>query len=337
MRRVMQFTREELTKYGIIAALAIAAAIPFFIDSRYILNLLVLMLIFIIFSSAWNLLACSGQGSLGHAAFFGIGAYASTLIAVKSGISPFVTVFLGAAVAAFIGILIGLTCVRLKEWFLAMVTFGFAIIVQTVTVSVLTPVTGGWDGIASPLLVSPSVPGYQLIEYYAVLAIAIASVTAIWFIMKSRIGLAFLAIRENELEARAAGLDPVKYRLLAFALSAFLAGVAGALEIHHIGYLSPEIYGVDNSFWPITYVILGGLGTIAGPVVGTIILTVIWEGLKETGLTFGRYAIIGIMLILTIIFLPNGLVSLPERIQEWLKRRRLQKTLPEPRRGIEDR
>ena len=285
----MHFTQEDVPKYGIIATLAIVAAIPFFIDSRYILNLLVLMVIFIIFSSAWNLLACSGQGSLGHAAFFGIGAYASTLIAVKSGISPFITVFLGAAVAAFIGILIGLTCVRLKEWFLAMVTFGFAIIVQTVTVSVLTPVTGGWDGIASPLLVSPSIPGYQLIEYYAVLAIAIASVTAIWIIMKSRIGLAFLAIRENELEARAAGLDPVKYRLFAFALSAYLAGVAGALEIHHIGYLSPEIYGVDNSFWPITYVILGGLGTIAGPVVGTIILTVIWEGLKETGLTFGRY------------------------------------------------
>ncbi len=149
------------TKYGIIATLAIAIALPFLTDSMFILNLLVLMLIFIIFASAWNLLAYSGQGSLGHAAFFGIGAYASTLIAAKSGISPFVTIFLGAAVAAFIGILIGLTCVRLKEWFLAMVTFGFAIIVQTLTVSVLAPITGGWDGIASARLVSPAIPGYQ--------------------------------------------------------------------------------------------------------------------------------------------------------------------------------
>ncbi|MGA2121821.1 MAG: branched-chain amino acid ABC transporter permease [Methanoregula sp.] len=318
----MNFREDDLTKYGLVATLAIAAALPFLSDSMFLLNLLVLMLIFIIFASAWNLLAFSGQGSLGHAAFFGIGAYASTLIAVHSGISPFITIFLGAAVAAFIGILIGLTCVRLKEWFLAMVTFGFAIIVQTLTVSVLAPVTGGWDGIASPRLISPAIPGYQLIEYYAVLAITIASLIAIWYIMKSRIGLAFLAIRENELEARTAGVDPVRYRLLAFALSAFLAGIAGALQIHHIGYLTPELYGVDNSFWPITYVILGGLGTLAGPVIGTIVLTVIWEGLKTTGLTFGRYVIVGLILILTIIFLPKGLVNLPERIRTWREGRR---------------
>jgi branched-chain amino acid transport system permease protein len=322
--------QDEMVKYGTIGTLALAIAIPFLTDSMFILNLLVLMLIFIIFSSAWNLLAYSGQGSLGHAAFFGIGAYASTLIAAKSGLSPFITVFLGATVAAFIGILIGLTCVRLKEWFLAMVTFGFAIIVQTLTVSVLAPITGGWDGIASSRLLSPSIPGYQLIEYYAVLAISIASILAIWYIMKTRIGLAFLAIRENELEARAAGIDPVRYRLLAFALSAYLAGVAGALQIHHIGYLTPELYGVENSFWPVTYVILGGLGTLAGPVIGTVVLTIIWEGLKATGITFGRYVIVGVILILAIIFLPRGLVSLPEQVQEWLNRRRKKELSAEP-------
>ena len=326
----MNFGRDDLIKYGLLATLAIAAAFPFFSDSMFLLNLLVLMLISIIFASAWNLLAFSGQGSLGHAAFLGIGAYASTLIAIQSGISPFITIFLGATVAAFIGVLIGLTCVRLKEWFLAMVTFGFAIIVQALTVSVFAPMTGGWDGIASPRLVSPSIPGYQLIEYYAILVITIASLIAIWYIMKSRLGLAFLAIRENELEARAAGVDPVRYRLIAFAMSAYLAGVAGALQIHHIGYITPELYGVDNSFWPITFVILGGLGTLAGPVIGTIVLTIIWEGLKATGLTFGRYVIVGFILILTIIFLPKGLVNLPERLQVWLKERGRKGTGAEP-------
>ena len=318
----MQLTREKITTCGTIAALLVAIAIPFLTDNMFIVNLAVLMLISIIFASAWNLLAYSGQGSLGHAAFFGIGAYASTIIAVNLGITPFVSIFIGAAVAAFIGILIGLTCVRLKEWFLAMVTFGFAIIVQTLTVSMLAPVTGGWDGIPSPRLVSPSIPGYQLIEYYAILLITIAAIAAIWYIMRSKIGLAFLAIRENETEARAAGLDPVRYRLLAFAISAFIAGVAGALQIHHIGYITPELYGVDNSFWPITYVILGGLGTLAGPVIGTVVLTILWEGLKATGITFARYVIIGVILILAIIFLPRGLISLPEELQEWVKRRR---------------
>jgi branched-chain amino acid transport system permease protein len=320
----MQVKRDQRVKYEILATLAAAIALPFLTDNMFIINLLVLMLISIIFASAWNLLAYSGQGSLGHAAFLGIGAYGSTLIATKSGISPLVTIFLGAAIAAFVGILIGLTCVRLKEWFLAMVTFGFAIIVQTLTVSVLAPVTGGWDGIASARLVSSSIPGYQLIEYYIVLGITIASIAVIWYIMRSKVGLAFLAIRENELEARAAGIDPVRYRLLAFALSAYLAGVAGALQIHHIGYLTPELYGVDNSFWPVTYVILGGLGTLAGPVVGTVVLTIIWEGLKATGMTFGRYVIIGIILILAIIFLPRGLVSLPEKLRgllDWRRRK----------------
>ena len=312
----MNISRQEIIRYGTISAIALAVVAPFLIGNLYLLNLLSLMLIFIIFASAWNLLAYSGQGSLGHAAFLGIGAYASTVIATKSGITPYITIFLGAAVAALVGILIGLTCVRLKEWFLAMVTFGFAIIAQTIAVSILTPITGGWDGIASPRLLSPDIPGYQLIEYYSILLITLASVVLIWCILKSRIGLAFSAIRENEIEARAAGVDPVRYRLLAFGLSAYLAGVAGALEIAHIGYITPEIFGVDLSFLPVTYVILGGLCTLAGPVIGTIVLTILWEGLKMAGLTFSRYVIVGILLILVIIFLPKGLVDLPNQLHK---------------------
>ncbi len=317
----MDISRDKTTRYGTIGALAVAVIAPLLSGNLYLLNLLSLMLIFIIFASAWNLLAYSGQGSLGHAAFFGIGAYASTLIAVSLGVPAFVALFLGAAVAALIGILIGLTCVRLKEWFLAMVTFGFAIIVQTITVSLLAPVTGGWDGIPSPRLLSPAIPYYQLIEYYAILALTIGTIVLIWYIMKSRVGLAFSAIRENELEARASGVDPVRYRLLAFALSAYLAGIAGALQIHHVGYITPEIFGVDLSFWPVTYVIFGGLGTLAGPVVGTVVLTIIWDGLKMAGLTFSRYVVVGVLLILVIIFLPRGLVDLPNRLQEWRKGR----------------
>jgi len=315
----MNLNRDMILRYGIFALVAIAIGIPFLSGDLYILNLFVLMLIFIIFAEAWNLLAYSGQGSLGHAAFFGIGAYASTLIATESGITPYITIFVGGAVAALIGVLIGLTCVRLREWFLAMVTFGFAIIVQTLTVSVLAPVTGGWEGIASPRLISAGIPGYQLIQYYSILLITIACILLIHFIMKSRLGLAFSAIRENEVEAGATGVDPVRVRLIAFAISAYIAGIAGALEIHYIGYLTPEIYGVDISFWPIIYVILGGLGTLAGPVVGTVVLMSVWEGLRQAGLTFGRYVIVGVMLILVIIALPKGLVSLPGELRErWM-------------------
>jgi branched-chain amino acid transport system permease protein len=208
-----------------------------------------------------------------------------------------------------------------------MVTFGFAIITQTLVVSVLAPITGGWEGIASPRLLSAAIPGYSFIEYYAILGIAALSILAIRALTNSRIGLAFAAIRENEIEARASGVDPVRYRLLGFAASAFLAGVAGALEIFHFGYVTPDIFGIDISFLPVIYSIFGGLGTLAGPVIGTVVLTIVSEGLNNLGLTFGRFVIIGLILILVVIFLPRGLVSLPEELR---KRWGSKGTLAEP-------
>jgi branched-chain amino acid transport system permease protein len=223
-------------------------------------------------------------------------------------------------VAAFIGLLIGLTCARLKEWFLAMVTFGFAVILQAIIASPLSATTGGWDGVASPRLLPGGIPNYLAYEYYAVLAITVVSIFCIHLILRSRTGLAFAAIRENEMEARASGINPVRYKLLAFTVSSFLAGIAGALEIHHISFISPEIFHAETSFWPVIYSIFGGLGTIVGPILGTVILTVVWEGLKGLGLTYERFVIIGVLLILVVIFLPRGLVSLPEELRKWRNR-----------------
>jgi branched-chain amino acid transport system permease protein len=279
------------------------------------------MLIFIIFSSAWNFLTYTGQGSLGHAAFFGIGGYISALVCVMSGITPYVTIFIGGAAAAAVGLFIGIICVRLKEWFLAMVTFGFAIIIQVLVASQFAAITGGWDGIAAPPLISSSIPNYLLYIYYSILLIAVIVILLFRLILNSRIGLAFAAIRENELEARAAGIDPVRYKLFAFMISAYFSGVAGALEIHYLGYISPEIFGVDISFWPIIYSIAGGLGTLAGPIIGTIVITLIWDGLQSFGLSYARFIIIGVLLILIIIFLPKGLVSLPDKLKGMRLRR----------------
>jgi branched-chain amino acid transport system permease protein len=310
--------------YAIIALLIVAALVPLIIGlNPYLLTVLILMLIFIIYSSAWNFLTYTGQGSLGHAAFFGLGGYGSALVATAFGLPPFMAVFIGSGVAALAGLFIGAICVRLKEWFLAMVTFGFAIIIQTLVVSrQLSSITGGWDGIAAVRLVGGGGTANLLIEYYAILAIGFLVIVLFWLILRSKTGLAFDAIRENELEARAAGINPVKYRLFAFLVSAYFSGVAGALEVHHLGYITPEIFGVDISFWPIVYSISGGLMTLAGPVVGTIAITIVWDNLQAFGLTYGRFIIIGLLLILIIIFLPKGLISLPARIREFQKKRK---------------
>ncbi|MCE5297744.1 MAG: branched-chain amino acid ABC transporter permease [Methanoregulaceae archaeon] len=318
----MEIVKNRTTLLVILVTLLCAILFPIVSGNVYLLTVLIIMLIFIIFSSAWNFLTYTGQGSLGHAAFFGIGGYVSTLIAVKSGLSPYLTIFFGGAAAAFIGLFIGVICVRLKEWFLAMVTFGFAIIIQVLVVSQFASTTGGWDGVAAPPLISSSIPNYLLYEYYSILLIAVLILILFRIILNSRIGLAFSAIRENELEARAAGIDPVRYKLFAFMVSAYFAGLAGALEIHYLGYITPEIFGVDISFWPIIYSISGGLGTLAGPVIGTVVITLIWDSLQSMGLTYARFIIIGVLLILIIIFLPKGIVSLPEKIRSIIDARK---------------
>ena len=322
----MVIERRKLSLLATLAALAVALLIPLVTAGNvYFLTVLIIMLIFILFSSAWNFLTYTGQGSLGHAAFFGIGGYISTLVAAGSGLSPYLTIFAGGGAAALVGLFIGVICVRLKEWFLAMVTFGFAIIIQVLVVSQFASATGGWDGISAPRLIPSSVPNYLMYEYYSILLIVILVILLFRYILNTRIGLAFSAIRENELEARAAGIDPVRYKLLAFMISAFFAGVAGALEIHYLGYITPEIFGIDISFWPIIYSISGGLGTLAGPIIGVVVITLLWDGLQTLGLTYARFIIIGILLILIIIFLPKGLISLPERL-EGIYRKYLKKT-----------
>lgn len=322
----MVIERRKLSLLATLAALAVALLIPLVTAGNvYFLTVLIIMLIFILFSSAWNFLTYTGQGSLGHAAFFGIGGYISTLVAAGSGLSPYLTIFAGGGAAALVGLFIGVICVRLKEWFLAMVTFGFAIIIQVLVVSQFASATGGWDGISAPPLIPSSVPNYLMFEYYSILLIVILVILLFRYILNTRIGLAFSAIRENELEARAAGIDPVRYKLLAFMISAFFAGVAGALEIHYLGYITPEIFGIDISFWPIIYSISGGLGTLAGPIIGVVVITLLWDGLQTLGLTYARFIIIGILLILIIIFLPKGLISLPERL-EGILRKYLKKT-----------
>jgi branched-chain amino acid transport system permease protein len=111
------------------------------------------------------------------------------------------------------------------------------------------------------------------------------------------------------------GVNTVKYKLIGFALSSFFTGIAGALMIHHTGYLTPDIYSVENSFRPIIYCISGGLFTIEGPVLGTFIITVIWDGLKSFGLVYEHLIIIGLILILVVRFLPRGFVSLPGKVK----------------------
>lgn len=315
--------------YIVAIVLAGLFAVPFFEKDPFAISVLNLVFIFSIYASSWNLLAYSGQGSLGHAAFLGIGAFTSTLLAIKLGVPPIIGLIVGGVISAGLGFLIGLTCVRLKAWFLAMVTFGFAVIVIAFFYQ--------FDSITSAVIGFPPIMLVQDNQlYFLMLAIAAISVTAIYWIMRSKSGLAFKAIRENELEARMSGINTSKYKLFAFVISTFFAGIAGCLYVQNLGYVQVSIFAPELSFLPLIMAVIGGLGTIEGPLIGSIIIVFIQDLLPNidpmlqsgVGSLFPavsnvgpplRLLGLGIFFVIIVIFLPKGLTSLLHKGYDYFK------------------
>jgi branched-chain amino acid transport system permease protein len=302
------------------------------VRSEYVVgHVFTAMLIFAVYASSWNLLAYSGQGSLGHAAFLGIGGFASALL-VRSSVPPIVGLLIGGLFSAAIGFLIGLACVRLKAWFLGMVTFGFAIIIVTL-VSQFDSVFHGVDGFA--ILTTNAIAPQGVPFYYATLAMSAASILAIFWVMKSKWGLAFKAIHENEFEAKMIGINTWKYKLLAFVISTFFAGLAGGLYAQSQLFIQLAIFKIENSFMPLIMAVIGGLGTIEGPIIGSIIIVSIEEfmpvtypflqplgaifpGVSNVG-PYLMFAGLGLFLILVVIFLPKGITSLLQKAYAYLR------------------
>ena len=313
-----------------VAAIAFTAVLPLFASSEYFVgHVLTTMAIYALYASSWNLLAYSGQGSLGHAAFLGIGGFASALLSVRAGLPPIAGLLIGSLLSAGIGFLVGLACVRLKAWFLAMVTFGFSVIAVTI-IGQFDSVFGGMIGFPTSAIAEPGLP-----FYYATLAITAASIIAIFLVMKSRWGLAFKAIHQNELEAKMIGINTAKYRLLAFIISTFFAGLAGGLLAESQLFIQNDIFKTENSFLPLIMAVIGGLGTIEGPIIGSIIivsiesfmplayqylqpLSPLFPGVSNVGPPL-KYVMLGVFLILVVIFLPKGISSLLRKLSNYLR------------------
>src|SRR4030066_731794 len=309
--------------------IAFAAVVPLFMSEYAVGHVFTMMLIFAVYASSWNLLAYSGQGSLGHAAFLGIGGFSSALLAISSGVPPIVGLFIGGLFSAAICLLIGLACVRLKAWFLGMVTFGFAIIIVAI-VSQFDSVFHGVDGFATKTMVPRGLP-----LYYATLAIAASSIVVIFWVMKSKWGLAFKAIRENESEAKMVGINTGKYKLLAFVISTFFAGLAGGLYAESIQFIQVSIFEPYYSFLPLIMSVIGGLGTMEGPIIGSVIIVSIdffapltygflqplspfFPGVSNVGSPL-KFVGLGLFLILVVIFLPKGISSLLHKAYSYLR------------------
>jgi branched-chain amino acid transport system permease protein len=306
--------------------------IPLVVGDRYLLRIFTLVGINVIMVTGLSLLfGYAGQISLGHAAFFGLGAYTSGFV-TRLGAPWIVGLVAGVAVAALGGLLLALPSLRLKGHYLAMATLGFGEI-MLFFFSEAEPLTGGSDGLrdipaASLGTFAFDTPGlkYALVWVTVVLVLVLAA-----NIVRLRPGRALRAIHGSELGAQACGIDTVRIKTQVFVLSAGLAGLAGVLYAHYIGFVSPSTFTLTLSLILVTMVALGGMGSLAGAVAGTVLLTLLpYADAIIPGLSRGTIELLqnwesdihGLVLILVMLFMPRGLAGLGRRGFARLRRAR---------------
>ena len=302
-------------------ALGVLLAVPPFLPP-YFLEILISVMLFGYLGSAWNVLGgYAGQFSFGHAAYFGIGAYTSTLLFLRAGVSPWLGMLAGGCLAAAFGLAAGYLSFRygLRGPYFSLVTLAFAEMLRVVAVN--TKAVGSSLGLVIPSREAAPLSfvfGGKLPYYYVILAMALGAVWLTWRLQRSKLGYALRAIRENEDAAEAAGVDALGMKLRAMALSSFLTALGGTFYAQYFAYIDPTItFGPAVSIQGLLQAIVGGAGTVLGPLLGSFVLTPVSE-LSRAAIR-GRAGVdvmlYGLVLILVISFLPNGLMG-------WVRRRR---------------
>ncbi len=314
------------------AIFAALYAVPLFAGS-HMLTVLTQIGIFFVGAVGLNILTgFTGQISIGHAAFFGIGAYASAYVSNHWHIPVLLAIPVGGLFAAVGGAIFGIPSLRLKGLYLAIATFAAQQISEFVFIRWI-PVTGGSSGVH---LARPSLFGYVLSStasyYMLVLTVSILAGCYARNLFRTRVGRAFVAVRDRDLAAEVMGIDLFRTKLLAFALSSFYAGVAGALWGHYTKLVSPENFTVNYSIDFLAIVIIGGLGSVMGSLYGTIFWTYMPIILRDvaTALTTAvpnieklflgaKDVAFGVFIILFLVFEPEGLAKLWQNIKDYFK------------------
>lgn len=294
---------------------AVLAVIPAVADP-YILFVSNMGMLYILLAIGLNLLiGYAGQFALANAAMFGIGAYGTGLLQVKLGLPYVVAAPAGILIAVLIGSAIALPALRLAGIYLALTTLAFAEFTRWMFIQ-WTSVTYGAGGFASPPLdLSPLPVPPHLAIYYLSWLVTVAMVTFALHVVRSRIGRAFVAIRDGEIAAQALGINLLTYKVMAFALSGFFAGTAGALYAPLLGYVAPEGFDLLQMVIHKIMVVVGGIGSIMGSVIGAVLMLGVLEGLREFKATLE--IVFGALLIAFVLFRPHGLVSLFRRLPGW--------------------
>jgi branched-chain amino acid transport system permease protein len=297
----------KTTKLLLSILLAALVAAPHVFQARYAQHVLILVLLYVTVGSAWNILGgFAGQVSLGHAAFFGIGAYSASIIASKTALSPWWAMLAGPVVVLPVALAVGWICFRLRGPYFVLATIAIGEMVRIAALN-WRDLTGGAVGV----VIRPSVfSGTSKIPYYyVILALAAATVALCRFISRRKLGYFLMAIREDEETAESIGINTARYKLIALEISAALTALAGAFYANYFLFVDPTIVlTLALSVEIVLMAIIGGLGTVAGPVLGAVLLKLSSEIFRNQ-FERANLLIYGLLLVGVILFMPDGLIG----------------------------
>lgn len=285
---------------------------PILIRNEYYIHIAIVIGLSIIYGLGFNLLyGYCGQISFGHAAWYAIGAYTTALLAVRLGMSFWVTLPIAIVFSGLVGFLIGIPILRLRHHYLGMATLGFGIVVEAIIVQwrELTFGPVGIVGIPVPNFFSIQLRGTSY--YYMVAVATTCAYLVIMNMVNSRFGRAIMAIRDNEDAAPSLGINPLFYKSLALGISGAYAGLAGALYAHLHTYVGPECFGLGLSIDVVMITVVGGLGTLIGPVIGAFIISLLPEFLY--GFVEYHLIIYALVLLIFLLFMPKGIAGMFEK------------------------
>jgi len=283
---------------------------------EYLLHVGVLVGIYAILAMSLDIvLGYTGIPSLGHSAFALIGAYTSSLLSVQVGLSPWVTLWIGAGASALVGSLAAYPAVRLKGDYLALATLGLAIVVEGVV--------RNWTGLTGGAMGVPGIPNFHLFGWEivgparnlaVVGAMALVCFGVLYLVVNRPFGRVLRAIRDDEKAAQSLGKNTARFKVEAFVVSAFFTGVGGALYAHYITFVSPSTFSLLDSLTILLMVILGGMGTLRGAALGAFVLIVLPESLRFLGLPMSIFAplrqiLYGATLVVLMMYRPSGLIG----------------------------
>jgi len=309
--------RTRFTRPAILAGIVvIIALLPLLVRSNYIWHILILTFVYIIAAVSLRTITISGQFPLAHGAFMGIGAYLAGMASKWLGWEPWLTIPAASIVTAAIGMLIGYPFARLRALYYAMgsLFFGIGVIYMVYAGGIWT---GGYAGLVG---IGSMFGGSRITFYYFFLGLALLSLLALYRFEFSRIGINLKAIAQSHLVASSVGINEAWYRIMVLGVGCFFAGLAGASYAHYNMVLSPASFNFMATLWLTMYVLIGGINSFAGPIIGTAILVLLPEFARDLKV-YSPYLSAALLLIV-VYLMPQGLVSLPQLIKSRLSERK---------------